>query len=139
PNLDEALNQLSDLDRQAVLLRYFESKPMRDIGRTLGVSEDAAKMRVSRAIERLRTQLATRGVTCTAVALGMVLVERSIEAAPSRLVTNLSSAKFAAGATTLGAFSLLLTVGDLHQLLHCTTRAGQGQTGGDNGGNLLTL
>ena len=34
---------------------------------------------------------------------------------------------------------LLHLVGDLHQPLHCTTRVGQGQTGGDNGGNLVTL
>jgi len=110
PNLDEALNQLSDTDRQAVLLRYFERKPMRDIGRTLGVSEDAAKMRLSRAIDRLRTQLRLRGVTCAAGVLAGHLAERSVEAAPSQLLATLSSVKFATGATTLGAFSLLLTV-----------------------------
>ena len=111
PSLDEALNQLGDLDRQAVLLRFFQQKPMRDIGRILGVSEDAAKMRVSRAIDRLRTRLATRGVTCTAVTLGAVLADRSVEAAPSHLVASLSSTKSAAGAApTLGAFSLLLTL-----------------------------
>jgi RNA polymerase sigma factor (sigma-70 family) len=111
PNLDEALNQLNDADRQAVLLRYFERKPMRDIGRILGVSEDAAKMRLSRAIDRLRTQLKLRGVTCAAGTLSGLLAERSLEAAPGQLVASLSSIKFAAGAaTTLGAFSLLLTV-----------------------------
>ncbi len=103
PHLDEALNQLNDADRQAVLLRYFERKPMRDIGRILGVSEDAAKMRLSRAIDRLRTQLKLRGVTCAAGALSGLLAERSVEAAPSQLVASLSAAKFAAGAaTTLG-------------------------------------
>src|SRR5439155_16553226 len=107
PNLDEALNQLSAADRHAVLLRFFDQKPMRDIGRILGVSEDAAKMRVSRAIDRLRTQLAGRGVTCTAVALGMVLAERSIEAAPSHLVASLSSAKFIASSGVIGVGAAL--------------------------------
>jgi RNA polymerase sigma factor (sigma-70 family) len=109
PNLDEALNQLSDADRQAVLLRYFDRKPMRDIGRILGVSEDAAKMRLSRAIDRLRTQLKLRGVTCAAGTLSGLLAERSLEAAPSQLVATLSSTKFAGGAaTTLSALSFLM-------------------------------
>jgi len=107
PNLDESLNQLSAADRHAVLLRFFDQKPMRDIGRILGVSEDAAKMRVSRAIDRLRTQLAGRGVTCTAVALGMVLAERSIEAAPSHLVASLRSIKLPASAGAAGIAGIL--------------------------------
>ena len=89
PSLDEALNQLRDADRQAVLLRFFERKPMRDVGRILGVSEDAAKMRVSRAIDRLRTHLVARGITCSVVALGTILFERSVEAAPLNLVSLL--------------------------------------------------
>ena len=55
PHLDEALNQLNEDDRQALLLRFFGRKTMRDLGIALGVSEDAAKMRVSRAVDRLRT------------------------------------------------------------------------------------
>jgi RNA polymerase sigma factor (sigma-70 family) len=107
PNLDEALNQLGEADRQAVLLRFFDQKPMRDIGRILGVSEDAAKMRVSRALDRLRTQLASRGVTCTVVMLASLVAERSIEAAPSHLVTSLSSVKFVASAGVTGAGAAL--------------------------------
>src|SRR5206468_476358 len=107
PNLDEAIDQLSDSDRQAVLLRFFDQKPMRDVGRILGVSEDAAKMRVSRAIDRLRTQLASRGVTCTVVILASLVTERSIEAAPSHLVASLSSVKFVASAGVTGAGAVL--------------------------------
>jgi len=103
PSLDEALNQLGDLDRQAVLLRFFQQKPMRDIGRILGVSEDAAKMRVSRAIDRLRTRLATRGVTCTAVTLGAVEV-------PKRVVVP-GAAVPGAGDVTLGATGEVVPAG----------------------------
>src|SRR6266852_9193452 len=60
PELDEALNELNDADRQAILLRFFDEKSMRELGALLGVSEDAAKMRVSRALNRLRQQLSTR-------------------------------------------------------------------------------
>ncbi len=65
PQLDEALNLLPEDDRQALLLRFFERKPMRDIGGALGVSEDAAKMRVSRALGRLRAEFTRRGIACT--------------------------------------------------------------------------
>ncbi|MBC8096794.1 MAG: sigma-70 family RNA polymerase sigma factor, partial [Akkermansiaceae bacterium] len=95
PHLDEALNQLADDDRQAVLLRFFERKPMRDIGGILGVSEDAAKMRVSRAVDRLRNQLTQKGVTCTAVVLAVLLTQRAVEAAPVQLLARLVGLKLA--------------------------------------------
>src|SRR5206468_1217709 len=54
PVVDEALNELTDAERQAILLRFFEHKSMRELGAAFGISEDAAKMRISRALERLR-------------------------------------------------------------------------------------
>src|SRR5437867_11769740 len=90
PDLDEALNKLNDVERQAVLLRFFEKKSMRDLGHAFGISEDAAKMRVSRALDRLRTQFSARGVTCSALALSGLLAERSVEAAPSQLILVLA-------------------------------------------------
>lgn len=111
PRLDEALNEINDVDRQAVLLRFFQRKPMTEVGRALGVSEDAAKMRVSRAIDRLRTQLSLRGVTCAVGIVASLVTERSIQAAPGHLVASLGSAKFAVGAaTTLSSFSVLLAL-----------------------------
>ena len=91
PHLDEALNELDDVERQAVLLRFFQSKSMREIGQSFGVSEDAAKMRVSRALERLRTQLVPRGVACSVAVLGTLVAERSVEAAPAGLIPRLIS------------------------------------------------
>jgi RNA polymerase sigma factor (sigma-70 family) len=117
PALDEALNELSDADRQAILLRFFKDKPMRDLGTALGISEDAAKMRVSRAIERLRHQLGARGVTCTAAVLGAFLAERAVEAAPSEIATAIASFSYplaegagtAAAGTTSSMASALVT------------------------------
>jgi RNA polymerase sigma factor (sigma-70 family) len=91
PHLDEALNQLNEDDRQALLLRFFGRKTMRDLGIALGVSEDAAKMRVSRAVDRLRTQLGVGGLACTVTVLGTMLTEHSLEAAPSQLVSRLAA------------------------------------------------
>jgi RNA polymerase sigma factor (sigma-70 family) len=90
PYIDEALNQLSRADREAVLLRFFANKSMRDLGLALGVSEDAAKMRVNRAVEKLRLRL-PHAATCSAAALSALLAENSIEATPGALVQQLTS------------------------------------------------
>ncbi len=96
PHLDEAIGQLREEDRQAVLLRFFERKPMREIGNILGVSEDAAKMRVSRALNHLRSQLVPCGVTCGMATLGLLIAGHSAQAAPASLIANLVSSTHAA-------------------------------------------
>ena len=45
PLLDEALLSLREKDRTALLLRFYESQSLRDVGATLGVREDAAQTR----------------------------------------------------------------------------------------------
>jgi RNA polymerase sigma factor (sigma-70 family) len=45
PLLDAAMAGLSEVDRHAVVLRFFDGKSMKEIGVALGASEDAAKMR----------------------------------------------------------------------------------------------
>ena len=106
PNLDESLNQLSDEDRQALLLRFFSRMSMRDVGAALGISEDAAKMRVSRAVDRLRTHLGVSAV-CTVMVLGTILARHSVEAAPSQLVSRLAAMKLPAAAGVAGTAGLL--------------------------------
>lgn len=106
PHLDEAINQLADADRQAVLLRFFEQRSMREVGGVLQVSEDAAKVRVGRALERLRAVLAAKGVTCSSGALGSVIGSRAVESASISLITKLSALGLLARGTapTPGAF-----------------------------------
>jgi RNA polymerase sigma factor (sigma-70 family) len=91
PVLDDALNELSDGERQVILLRFFEQKSMRDLGVAFGIGEDAAKMRVSRATERLRSLFRARGVTCGVAALGTLLTERSVEAAPQAIAVTMEA------------------------------------------------
>jgi len=95
PVLDEAIADLSDEDRDALLLRFFKNRDFRAIGAALGVSDDAAQKRVSRALERLRTQLTSRGVTSTAAALSIVLSANAIPLAPAGLAAVLSTAALA--------------------------------------------
>lgn len=99
PVLDEAMDELEQRDRDAVLLRYFEGTSFGEIGRKLSLTEDAARMRVARAIDRLRALLARRGVTSTSAALSSVLVERATAAAPPGLTAAITGQAFFTVAT----------------------------------------
>ena len=63
PLIDEAMADLKETDRQAVLLRHFEGKSLREIGAIFNISEDAAQKRVERAVEKLKARLTKRGIT----------------------------------------------------------------------------
>ncbi|MGA2229344.1 MAG: sigma-70 family RNA polymerase sigma factor [Tepidisphaeraceae bacterium] len=85
PLLDEMVGRLGAADRRAVLLRFYQGKSMAELGGLLGVSEDAAKKRVYKAVKRLRELLASRGVRVPADALGVVLLDRATQSAPAKL------------------------------------------------------
>src|SRR6185369_10847275 len=55
PVLDEAITQLGNEDRTAILLRFFEQRDFRSVGEALGSNEEAARKRVNRALEKLQT------------------------------------------------------------------------------------
>lgn len=97
--LDDALGELSEPDRDAVLLRYFERKSAREMAQTLGVSDEAAQRRVSRAVERLREFFARRGVTVGASGLALSLTANAVQAAPAGLAVTVSTAAALAGTT----------------------------------------
>src|SRR5881394_174738 len=63
PHLDAALEELSEPDRDALFLRYFQRKSAREIAAALSISDEAAQKRVHRAVERLRDVFARRGIT----------------------------------------------------------------------------
>ena len=99
PHLDEALGELSEPDRDAVLLRYFKNHDLRTVGATLGISDDAAQKRVSRAVERLREFFAKRGVTVGAGGLAVVISANAVQAAPVGLAVTVSTAAALTGTT----------------------------------------
>jgi RNA polymerase sigma factor (sigma-70 family) len=90
PILDEALMHLGRDDRKAILLRFFEGQDFRAVGSALNVSEDAARMRVSRAVEKLHAILTQRGVALPAAGLSAVLGVEAVKAAPAGLAAKLS-------------------------------------------------
>ncbi len=99
PLLDEAMAALDATDRAAVLLRYFENKSLREVGQRLGVSDDAAQKRVSRAVERLREFFAKRGVTVGAGGLVVVISANAVQAAPVGLIAAITTASLAGTVT----------------------------------------
>ncbi|HTD86530.1 MAG TPA: sigma-70 family RNA polymerase sigma factor, partial [Candidatus Binatia bacterium] len=91
PEIDEALNKLSEADRNAILLRFLQRCDFRAVASTLGVSEDAAQKRVSRALEKLRNILrpAPAGAKWTITALASVLAADAVTAAPAGLASSI--------------------------------------------------
>jgi RNA polymerase sigma factor (sigma-70 family) len=92
PHLDAALGELSEPERDAVLLRYFQRQSAREMAQTLGISDEAAQKRVSRAVDRLREFFAKRGVTVGASGLVVVISANAVQAAPVGLALTITTA-----------------------------------------------
>jgi RNA polymerase sigma factor (sigma-70 family) len=97
PVLDQAMNELAESDRIAILMRFFENGRLADVGQRLGLSEDAARMRIDRALDRLRVRLQRRGISSTQTALAGMLTTQAVLAVPLPLFAKVASA------ATLGA------------------------------------
>ncbi len=96
PVIDEALHSLDERDREAVLLRFFEGRAFAEVGQNLRLSEEAARKRVERALEKMQAALAQRGVRSTAAALGLALAGQAGVAAPAGLAASATTAALAA-------------------------------------------
>jgi len=103
PLLDEALDELGDADRDAVVLRFFEQRSLAQVGQALGATEDAARMRISRALDQLREALVRRGIFTTGTALSSVISANAVHAAPAGLAVTISTAALAATTITTTA------------------------------------
>ena len=104
PALDAAMHELKAADREAILLRYFENRPFAEVGVKLGLNENAARMRVERALEKLRLVFAKRGIAGTS-ALAAVISANAVQLAPTGLSMTLTTASITAAGT--GTFTLL--------------------------------
>ncbi len=112
PVIDGALDELDERDREAVILRYFEGRSLADIGARLRLTENAARMRVHRALEQMYGRLTRRGVNSTVGALSLVLTSQADVTAPvgfAAKVIGVSTAAVAAGATGLTLLNLMST------------------------------
>jgi RNA polymerase sigma factor (sigma-70 family) len=97
PLLDGAMEQLGQKDHDAVVLRFFEGRNFKEVGEALGTGEDAAKMRVNRALEKLRKFFTKRGVSSTTAIIAGAISANSVQAAPVALAKSVSVVAIAKG------------------------------------------
>jgi RNA polymerase sigma factor (sigma-70 family) len=100
PILDEAMSTLNEPDYDALVMRFFQNQDLRAVGLALGVSDDTAQKRVSRALDKLRELLQGRGITTSAGALSIILAANAVQAAPAGLALTISSAVLAGATVT---------------------------------------
>ncbi|HUZ07968.1 MAG TPA: sigma-70 family RNA polymerase sigma factor, partial [Candidatus Paceibacterota bacterium] len=112
PLLDGAMEKLGQKDHDALVLRFFENRNFAEVGAALGASEDAAKMRVNRALEKLRKFFTKRGVDSTASVIAETISTHSVQAAPVGLAKTISAVAIAKGAAA-GGSTLALVKGAL--------------------------
>jgi len=108
PTIDAAIAELDERDRDAVSLRFFNGCSFADIGARLRLTENAARMRVERALDKLHASLARRGITSTTAALGVALANQVGIAAPAGLAASVTGVALTgaavAGTATLAGF-----------------------------------
>jgi RNA polymerase sigma factor (sigma-70 family) len=100
PLLDDAINQLEPEDRAAIMARFFERNNFQAVGAQLGTSDEAARKRVDRALDKLESLLKRRGVAFSAAALGAALSAQGVTAAPAGLAASIATAAIASISTT---------------------------------------
>jgi len=118
PHLAHALDTLSARDREAVLMRFYREAGHREIGEALGVSEDAAQKRVSRALARMKKCLARKGVALPVTGLAAALTTSAASAAPAGLAKLVGTTALAvAGGTQTTAGVMALAEGVTRMML----------------------
>ncbi len=116
PVIDEMIESLPTLDREIVIMRFYQKRSHGDIGKMLDLAPDAARMRVNRALERLRKHLSKRGVATTAAALAVALPAHAVTPAPAALASTISTSAMTAttAVATGGSTATLITVAKTH-------------------------
>jgi RNA polymerase sigma factor (sigma-70 family) len=109
PVLENAMAQLGEKDHNAIVLRFFEDKSFSDVSRALGTSEDAAKKRLKRAVEKLRAFFTKRGITLSAGVIAGAISSNSVQAAPVGLATSVTVAAVKGSGVTATTLTLIKT------------------------------
>lgn len=115
PHVDSALAALPETDRAAIVLRFFDGRGYRAVGEALGLSDEAARKRVDRALDLLRKRLVRAGVALPIAVLGSILAANALAAPPPGWGAGVITAAWSqrgstagAGATLIGRFSAWL-------------------------------
>ena len=103
PLLDEALDRIAAKEHDALVLRFLDGKEMKQVGAAMGVSEDAARMRVKRGLEKLREFFTRKGVALSAAAIAGAVSSHSVQAAPAGLAGTIAASVLSGTALTTSA------------------------------------
>jgi RNA polymerase sigma factor (sigma-70 family) len=96
PLLDEALLELREPDRLAVILHFMEGQTFQEVGSALGIGEDTARKRVHRCLGQLTQFFRRRGFAVPALVAGAPLFTLSSHATPAGLAASATTAGLAA-------------------------------------------
>jgi RNA polymerase sigma factor (sigma-70 family) len=107
--LDDAIHDLEEADRTAVALRFLEGRSHREVGGALGVTENAARMRVDRALEKLREAIGRRGIKSTASALTAAMAAGALTQAPSGFAAMVTATAVGGAAVAAASGGTFLT------------------------------
>lgn len=110
PLLDEAMANLARQDREIVVLRFFKNKNVRETAEVLNITEAAAQKRAGRAVEKLRSYFAKKGVAVSIGGLAAVISANSVQSAPAALAASVAAIAVGKGAVASGS-SLTLVKG----------------------------
>jgi RNA polymerase sigma factor (sigma-70 family) len=109
PLLESAMAQLGNRDHNALVLRFFENRTFKDVSSTLGTTEAGAKMRVSRALEKLRAFFTKRGLTLSTAVIATALSAHSVQSAPVGLASSVTLAAVKGATVTTSTLILIET------------------------------
>jgi len=107
PLLDTGMAGLRPADRNALVLRYFQNKSLREVGQALGVEERAAQKRVGRALDKLRKFFGRRGVVTSAAIIAAEISTHSVQAFPVELTNKIAAAALKGSAATGSTMTLV--------------------------------
>jgi RNA polymerase sigma factor (sigma-70 family) len=113
PHLDGALAHLSGKDRDVVVLRFLQQMSISEISAAIGISEDAAQKRVTRALEKLRQVFARQGVAFSSSALAFI----PLHTVPSGLRTILAANAVTSVQSAATASSLSIANGAMRMMM----------------------
>ena len=107
PLLETAMAQLGEQEHNAIVLRFYEGKALKQVGAALGTGEDAARMRIHRALEKLRKFFAGRGLTLSAAVIAAAVSTSAVQAAPAGLAATVTTAAVQGTAVTASTLTLI--------------------------------
>jgi RNA polymerase sigma factor (sigma-70 family) len=122
PLLDESLARLSEADRSAIVIRFLQGRSFSDVGQMLGITDEAARKRVDRAVEKLRGHLFRQGITATTGGLAINLAAHQAGTAPAviasqTVATSLSGSAAGAAASMAKGVSVTMSMAKAQMVL----------------------